>query len=54
MGTDLEAAQLVGVEIEKAVDEAVTKLQNEANAELLTAYPAIQEKRLGSLDLLSL
>lgn len=47
-GRNLEAAQLVGVELDKAVNEVVVKLENERNAEVVGSLFAIQEKRLGS------
>jgi integrase len=48
-GRNLEAAQQVGAELEKAVNEAVAKQQNEANAHTTGSLSAIQEKRLGSV-----
>jgi hypothetical protein len=48
-GRNLEAAQLVGAELEKAVNELVAKLENEPNAEVVGSLLAIQEKRLGSV-----
>ena len=47
-GRNLEAAQLVGVEFEKAVSEVVAKFENEGNAEVVGSLLVVQEKRLGS------
>jgi hypothetical protein len=48
-GRNLEAAQHVGAELEKAVNEVVAKLEKEPNAEVVGNLLAIQEKRLGSI-----
>jgi integrase len=45
---NLEAAQLVGVELEKAVNEAAAKLEQEPNAEVVGRSLAIQEKGSGA------
>ena len=45
---NLEAAQLVGVELEKAVNEAAAKLEQEPNAEVVGRLLAIQEKGSGA------
>jgi hypothetical protein len=48
-GRNLEAAQLVGVELEKAVNDVVSKLENERNAEVVGSLLAIQEKGSGAV-----
>ena len=47
-GRNLEAAQLVGVELEKAVNEAAVKLEQEPNAEVVGSLLAIQQKSSGA------
>jgi hypothetical protein len=44
---DLEAAQLVGAELERAMNEAEKKLQDEANASLSDGLTPIQAKGSG-------
>ena len=46
-GRNLEAAQSLGAELERAVNEAVEKLQNQANAELVVGLSPIKEKGSG-------
>jgi hypothetical protein len=46
---NVEAARLLGAELEKAVNEAATKLENEQNAEVVGSLLAIQERRLRSV-----
>ena len=45
---NLEAGGLAGSEIERAVNEAVEKLQNEANADVVGSLTAIEEKGSGA------
>jgi hypothetical protein len=47
-GRNFEAAQLVGAELEKAVNEAAAKLEQEPNAEVVGSLLAIQEKGSGA------
>jgi hypothetical protein len=49
-----QRGQLVGAELEKAVNEVVAKLQNERNAEVVGSLLAIQEKKARERNLLSL
>jgi hypothetical protein len=45
----VEAAQLLGAELEKADNEAAAKLEREQNAKVVGSLLAIQEKRLRSV-----
>jgi hypothetical protein len=47
-GRNLEAAQLVGAELEKAVNEAVVKLKEEENADVVVGLSPIKEKGSGA------
>jgi hypothetical protein len=51
-GRNLEAGRMLGAELEKAVNEAVAKLQKRGRS-ICYLFP-FKEKRLGSLNLLSL
>jgi integrase len=47
-GRNLEAAQQVGAELEKAVNEAVAKLKEEENADVVVGLSPIKEKGSGA------
>ena len=48
-GRNLEAARLVGAELERAVSEAAEKLKDRADVVVVDGLSPIQEKRLGSV-----
>ena len=46
---NLEAAQMIGVELEKAVQEATGKMANEREAEFVDGLTPINEKGSGAV-----
>jgi hypothetical protein len=49
-GRNLESAQLVGAELEKAVNEATAKLEKEPNAEVVGSLWLFKQKGSGVLS----
>jgi len=47
-GRNLEAGRMLGAELEKAVNEAVTKLQNEAEVDVIDGLSPYKEKGPGA------